>query len=505
MDDQYVGKHSKRFQRQRRSAEPNSQPPPAGTGLIGASGDFVPGPTSGQGVWDARVDTPHTSIAANMGPDARATSPIRAQRYKARRWIRLATVAGVVVAILSAGAMGGLYVYAQQAWEAIPRISSEEIDLTEVEPGKPTTFMVVGSDTREGLSPDIAAMVGDTSDVGGQRGDTIMVIHVDPEQRKSFVISLPRDLRVDLGGGRFAKINEAYADGPQGLVDAVEDLTGLEINHYAEFDFESFSNIVDAFGGIEYCFPNDVRDTELRFRFEEGCDVLEGQRALSLVRSRNWQDLIDGRWVGDGKGDFGRIERQQEFIQKMMAKISGPGAIANINEYASIAKDYVKLDEGFDLNTAINLYRDMTPLTPDRVEFVALPVVNTNRDGVAFVELAPEAREVLARLRGQAAGQVPEDLLVEGVNPAEVTVTILNGSGKAGLAASTRARFEAAGYRVSEIGDTDRADVTTIAYGTGLSEKAESVALALGLGILEVGDTGLVDVIVTLGADAPVT
>ncbi len=542
MNDQYVGRHSKRFQSEgpsdpapsTSSQTPSHDAAPPSGGVTVLAPDDAPaegtaeaaqpdaaegtGRSNGNGATKSTPDDagfselPSGLIGSSSEGDVFATEPVtraehvRSERYKARRWVRTLSVVCIVILVLVAGAVGGLYVYAQRVWSAIPKIGSDELVLEEQAPGEPATFLIVGSDTREGLSDELSSAVGSTRQVGGQRADTIMIVHVDPNTRRSIVLSLPRDLRVKISGKGTDKINAAYSYDTQTLVDTVQDLTGLEVNHYAEINFQSFSDVVDALGGIEYCFANDVKDTKLKWKLPAGCHDLGGDQALHFVRSRHFHEKIDGRWKSDGTGDLGRITRQQEFVMKLLAKLNGAGSITNVNEYANIAKDYVILDEGFDLNTAIGLFNDMTPITPDRVEFVQLPYKQTMRDGISFMEMTDEGEEILARIRGEVLATSEPDTpgLVPQVQPGEVTIRVENGTRRAGYAGSTRDALNALGFSVPSIGDVEKGlEETKIVHAPGAAAKAELVKSYLGAGVIVVGDVSGADVVVVLGSDGP--
>ena len=170
--------------------------------------------------------------------------------------------------------------------------------------------MIMGVDEREG-------------DVG--RSDTLMVATLDPKKKKAAILSIPRDTRVKIRGNGFDKINAAYAYGGYHLTkDTVENLLGVEMEHYVLINVKSFKKIIDAIGGVEInvekrMYYEDVWDDDggLLINLYPGMQHMDGNTAITYVRYR------------DEEGDIGRIARQQKFMQAVMDKITSP-AIASI-------------------------------------------------------------------------------------------------------------------------------------------------------------------------------
>ncbi|MDN4472601.1 LCP family protein [Demequina zhanjiangensis] len=208
-----------------------------------------------------------------------------------------------------------------------------------------TTYLIVGSDSREGWGYD---------GTEGARTDTIMLLH-QPEDGPVALISIPRDAYVDIPGNEASKINAAFAwGGPQLLVETVEDLSGLTIDHYVEVGFNGVVDLVDAVGGVELCYGDDVNDEKSGMVWEAGCHVATGDEALAFSRMR----------YSDPTGDIGRTERQQQVVGAVAQEILAPSTILNpfqAHRVADAGLDSFRVDDdthALDLAQAALVFRD---------------------------------------------------------------------------------------------------------------------------------------------------
>ncbi len=172
------------------------------------------------------------------------------------------------------------------------------------------TYLIVGSDSREGWADDGTV---------GARTDTIMLLH-RPVSGPVALISIPRDSYVEIPGHDKNKINAAFAfGGPQLLVQTVEGLTGLTIDHYIEVGFLGVSNVVDALGGVELCYDKDVNDPRSTLVWAAGCHRADGATALAFARMR----------YADPLGDIGRTQRQQQLVSAVVDKVMNRSTLLN--------------------------------------------------------------------------------------------------------------------------------------------------------------------------------
>ncbi|MGA5284632.1 LCP family protein [Streptomyces griseoincarnatus] len=211
---------------------------------------------------------------------------------------------------------------------------NREVDLSKVierpEKGEGTNYLIVGSDSREGLSDEDKKRLR-TGSSEGKRTDSVMILHTG--DNGPTLISLPRDSNVEIptfkgsesgktyqGTGRQVKLNAAYAeDGPELLVRTVEFNTGLHIDHYVEIGFAGFANIVDAVGGVEIDIPQDIKDTKSGADLKKGKQTLNGEEALAFVRTRY---ALAG-------SDLDRTKNQQKFLSALANQVATPGTVLN--------------------------------------------------------------------------------------------------------------------------------------------------------------------------------
>src|SRR5699024_870483 len=152
-----------------------------------------------------------------------------------------------------------------------------------------TVTLLVGTDSREGLTPEQQAQLstGSESDAGGKRTDTMMLVYTPRGGDQTMLISLPRDMLVDIPGYGENKLNAAYTfGGPPLLTQTLEQQTGVHIDHYAEIGFGGFADIVDAVGGVEICLDEPINDPYAGLDLAPGCQILSGPQALGFVRTR---------------------------------------------------------------------------------------------------------------------------------------------------------------------------------------------------------------------------
>ncbi len=209
-----------------------------------------------------------------------------------------------------------------------------DVDLSKVidrpEAGKGTNYLIVGSDSRAGLS-DADKQKLHTGSAEGKRTDTMMILHVG--DNGDTLISLPRDSDVEIptykgstsgkvyqGKGRHVKLNAAYAeDGPELLVRTVEYNTGLHIDHYAEIGFGGFAKIVDAVGGVDITIDKAFKDKYSGADFQAGEQTLNGQQALAFVRTRH----------AFAASDLQRTKNQQKFLAALAHQVATPSTVLN--------------------------------------------------------------------------------------------------------------------------------------------------------------------------------
>ncbi|MEI7507188.1 MAG: LCP family protein [Actinomycetes bacterium] len=263
-------------------------------------------------------------------------------------------------------------------------------------------YLLVGSDTRETSdpnSPDYGG-IGNTNDAGGRRSDTVMIMHVDNELGVASIMSLPRDLWIDIPGHGKDRLNSAYSHGADILVNTVQGSLGIPLNHYIEVDFTSFKHIVNALGGVDICFEYPTRDLNTGLNVPApGCYTLDQYQSLAYARSRYYEVFRDGAWDVDGRADLGRIERQQVFLQAAISKAIEQ-TTANpmrTSELINAAVDSLTVDPGLNLLETADYLK---PLASGGVKRYSLSVVPETVDGKDVLVLGANAGAVLAYFAG---------------------------------------------------------------------------------------------------------
>jgi LCP family protein required for cell wall assembly len=371
--------------------------------------------------------------------------------------------------------------------------------------GSVTNFLVIGSDTRAFVdNAQDASEFGSAASQRGQRSDTMMIVHVDPKRKRNLVVSIPRDLVVDIPGRGSQRFNAAFNDGPQKVIDTVKANFGVRIQHYVEVDFAAFQGIVDAIGRVPVYFPYPARDRKSGLSVAApGCQELDGRQALAYVRSRYLEYRIAGHWSdASPRADLDRIDRQHEFVRKLAdtavrAGIGNPLTASRIVDriVTKLTVD-TKMSRG-DMLGLVEAFRKVDPASPGALEMATLPNRPGGHGTLALEQ--PDADAMLARLRDDGKHRTGPSA----VKPGDVRVQVLNASGTTGLAARTLDQLERAGFVGAGTGNASRAADTRVRYADGAGEKAALVQARLGGGEL-VADATLgtdVDVVAVLGAD----
>jgi LCP family protein required for cell wall assembly len=317
-------------------------------------------------------------------------SPRRRRRWK--RWV----AAGVVLCL----AVPTLLLFF--AWTQFNRI--ERVDVDEVLAaggGEGTNYLIVGTDTREGIEaddPNAGAFLGeaDGGDVSGERTDTLMILRIQGGQQR--LLSIPRDLWVtNAVTGDEGRINATFRTGPDALIRTVQESVGIPIHHYLEINFVSFASLVDSVGGITIDFGAPARDQASGLVIEQAGPVtLNGAQALAFVRSRHYEELIDGEYRADPTGDLGRTERQRLFLSALLGKVTGT---RNPFELMSISRALgggLAIDNTITFFGALGLAWNLRGFAPESVVLPTTP--RTTSGGAAVLELQePAASDLVAQ------------------------------------------------------------------------------------------------------------
>ena len=330
----------------------------------------------------------------------------------------LACVGVIGSALAAAWFVQNLYV----AVAEIPRVQiSGDLLVTETEPGTPVNFLIIGNDSALGLDPDSPVHIDrDYDDRGTFNADSISLVRVDPIARQVWVVSIPRDLVVDVPRSKEWKINATtLIGGPELLIETITDTFDVQLNHYVQLDFLAFQEVVDQLGGVPVWFENPARDLASHLDVPvAGCVVMDGTESLAYVRARQYEEFIDGEWVSIGadQPDLARIQRQQDFLVLALDRAVARGA-RNLPTMAALIEagaQSVVLDSGLTPAELIDLAEAFADFDPESLQRFTLDVIPEDEyKHLTFVLHDAKTEhndDVLDIFRGVADGVSPADV-----------------------------------------------------------------------------------------------
>jgi LCP family protein required for cell wall assembly len=440
------------------------------------------------------------------GRHGRGRASRDARRRRRRTWgQRLAITLGCVCALgLGASAAGLGYVY--RKYERLPRVELSGV-LDEVsESGEPENYLVVGIESAENLDPDDPVRMGRA---GARKSDTIMVLRIDPRGRGAKLLSLPRDLWVPIAGtGHSRKINAAVEiGGAPLLIRTIDQNFGIDIHHYVQVDFAAFRGLVEAIDGVPIYFPYPARDRKIGLDIRRtGCVNLDAVQALAFVRSRTYEQLIDGEWELDQSlPDIGRIGRQQAFIRKALSRASERGARnpGTLDRLIDVGLDGITVDQELTAGDLFDLGRRFRSFDPENLETYSLdaavtPDVVGDASILRLDETAAAPILDLFREPSPSAGAAEGEL-----DPASVRLRVLNGTGQAREATDAGAALQSIGFGIDGFGDGPVLgnDRTRVQYPPGQEAAADLVARWLQGGAELEEVEGAAGIVLISGAD----
>jgi LCP family protein required for cell wall assembly len=388
----------------------------------------------------------------------------RTRRYSTRQRV----LAGL--AIFSAAALVAVslsaYLSFRADWNGVVRIDvtkdlrSEGHKRPPLDPNA-LNILLIGSDSRAGVNRQFGA------EVTGQRSDTIMVVHIAPDAHQVVVLSIPRDTVVPIlncapedgspgqtaqPAGNVEQINATFAyGGPGCLWETIEETTGIHLNDFIELTFSGFEHVVDDLGGVNVCLPVAVNDADSKLHLTAGRHHISGYEALAFWRAR---------YIGEGS-DLQRIRRDQFLMAALLQGIEHSGLLSNPVLVYRVITDitrnhFVATDTGLTPGRLLSIAEDMHSVSSGEVHFIEVPTVPYPGDPMAWVEWAqPQDARLFsaivhdARLPAAASpartrsGSPP---VLASVNPADVRVSVLNGTTTPGLATATYDQLASLGY-----------------------------------------------------------
>ena len=319
----------------------------------------------------------HETAPADQDDEAPVTEDTPASRGRLLRRALLGL--GVVGLVLALAVGGGAWFLADRYGGNVDQVGDvfDQIDAgtrpAAVAPATataedPVTFLLVGSDTREEI-------IG--TELPDARSDAIMVVRLTGDRQHAQVISIPRDSWVEIPGHGMGKINAAYSyGGPSLLIQTVEQVTGVRIDHYAAISFDGLISMTDALGGVDVDVPTTTSNGP--YTFAAGVNHLDGDMARWYVGQR--YDLPGG--------DFDRVRRQQNYLRAMFGKLFASGTFDSVSQIDSVlltVTSSIAVDDSLGATTLLDLALSARGISPEGVQFFTAPVLGTGTEGAASV------------------------------------------------------------------------------------------------------------------------
>src|ERR1039457_4531149 len=413
---------------------------PAPDNIVNAQGPASPGPTS--------------NGRARRGSHRKSHS----RRFI---WIRRSIVAvGLVVVLVIGGAIADYYYLGSLVHKKTVH------HIQEAKPGATENILLVGSTARCGLKVQNIAYGLCSQGVTGGNSDIDMIIHLDPAAKAVSLLSIPRDLFVPNARTDGAnKIDAALYQGPSQLVAAIEEDLAIPINHYVELNFDTFSNVVNALGGVRMYFPTPIYDAESDLNIERpGCYLLDGRHALQLVRARHLQiqpnpSNHDPRsWPREALSDLARIRRTHEFLRVLAAKVAsrGLGNPLTDQSIATAVLPDLTVDSGFSESAMISLAETFAHTSISTAPQLTYPVIQVLSGSLLYqgysygdVEfpVQPTGVNTLNQIFGVSTGT--DSFTAKPLPaPSSVAISVDNGTGIANQAALIARQLSAKGFDV---------------------------------------------------------
>ncbi|KIQ63984.1 lytR family regulatory protein [Kitasatospora griseola] len=229
------------------------------------------------------------------------------------------------------------------------------------------TFLLVGLDARADRPTTGQAAKAPAWQLGAQRSDTMMLMHISADRKSVSVVSIPRDTWVSVPGHGKAKINAAYSwGGPALMVQTVQDLTRIRIDHLAVIDWNGFRALTDAVGGVDITVPRTIEAKGDAREWLAGTHHMDGAEALLYVRERH----------GLPNGDLDRTKRQQNFLRALMLRTMNSGTLsspAKLTGLLGTVGDVVSVDDRLSNSDLYDLAWSLRAVRPDGVHFMNAP------------------------------------------------------------------------------------------------------------------------------------
>jgi LCP family protein required for cell wall assembly len=459
---------------------------------------------------------PQNDVDARPLPATQHPSRKRADRPRTRGWVLAVRLLAAVLSLTVLGGTGyawASYNHFTAGLTTVDGIPAEKPGGSDSD-GAAENILLVGDDHRPAnASKAELAQLSTGEDGGSTNTDTMMVLHLPAGGGAPTVISFPRDSWVDIPGHGRGKLNSAFADGAADgggdaggmrlLIQSIQDLTGLTIDHFVRVSLIGFYDIADVLGPIQVCLNAPARDSYSGTDLPAGVSTLDAEQALSFVRQRH----------GLPRGDLDREVRQQYFLSTELHKVLSAGTLLNpvkTQNLLSAVSSSIETDSGLNL---LSLAGRFASLAADKVTYSTIPVTGTptitdaagNRVSIVAVDTAamPGFIDGILGTPQTSAGGASSAATATAppsVNSATVTVQVLNATGRSGLAATTTASLRQLGFGTVTPANAATRRTTTITYPAGEQAAAQALAAHVPGATLVAGGAGRT-LTLTLGTD----
>ncbi len=426
-------------------------------------------------------------------------------------WLKATTlvISVLLVGVIAFGAYWFIRLQGNITKEALGAGNSRTEDAVD-EAKDRMQILILGSDTRDGKNSQYGSAAEST---GYGHSDVMMLMDIAEGNKRVSVISFPRDLLVDIPkcvdqktkkefpAQQDVMINAAMSEAGIGCaVDTVNKMTGLEVDHFMMADFNSVKELSNTVGGVEVCVSDAIYDPDSGLRLPKGTSKVQGEQALSFVRTRHA--------FGDGS-DLGRIKAQQGFLSSLVRKIKDDGTLSNPGRMLGIADAITKnltIDDGLaSVPTLLTVGNRLKDIDVGKVAFVAAPTEPAEADQNRLQLAEPKASQLFAAMRKNvdltdptakpsatpaatasaepSTSQAPASKApaAPAYDKALQPVTVANGSGDPARAKELVAALTAGGFTQTGQLTAEAVATTAVYYGAGFADVAADVAALLGI------------------------
>lgn len=393
------------------------------------------------------------------------------QRKKKKRKTVVAVVLCALLVLVLGGA-GAAFAYYQTINNNLHQGISEDLNNALVDTayaGDPFYMLLMGTDGSEERAGS-SEYAGDTF-----RSDSMMLVRIDPENKKATMVSLHRDTMINMGQYGAQKLNAAHSLGGSAYtVQVVSEMAGVPISHYAEIDFDGFRDVVDALGGVEVDVPMEINDSMAGGHVDAGLQTLNGDQALILCRARHAYDDY-------GDGDRYRAANQRLVLAAIAKKILASDPVTMVNTVEALSR-YITTD--FDVSEIVSLAQSMRGMDTSTDIYTAMePTTSEYTNNTWYEHLDKTAWQKMMTRIDQGLSPTEEDEIDE------ATGTVLASAGDGGVSsggsssASSSSSSSSSGSASAASTTPTRSGTVTVKNGTstsGLAAKAAEKIAALG-------------------------